>query len=59
MNYINQIIKFKYYLTKNKKLKKKKKIKINNNKYNYIIKIIKYYRILGLFPFKEIKILKI
>nr|QEM01900.1 hypothetical protein [Nephromyces sp. ex Molgula occidentalis] len=59
MNYTNQILNFQYYLTKNKKLKKKKNIKISNIKYKYIIKLIKYYRILGIFPFLENKFLKI
>nr|QEM01550.1 hypothetical protein [Nephromyces sp. ex Molgula occidentalis] len=59
MTFTKQALFFKSYLTKNQKLKKRKIIKINKKKYNYIIKFLKYYRFLGIFPFIDNKTLKI
>nr|QEM01841.1 hypothetical protein [Nephromyces sp. ex Molgula occidentalis] len=44
---------YKYYLFKNNNLKKKSLINIKNNKYKFIKKLIKYYRILGIYSFKN------
>nr|QEM01811.1 hypothetical protein [Nephromyces sp. ex Molgula occidentalis] len=50
---------YKHYLFKNTNLKKKDLIKLKNSKYKFIKKLIKYYRILGIYSFKSNNIVNI
>nr|QEM01580.1 hypothetical protein [Nephromyces sp. ex Molgula occidentalis] len=44
---------YKYYLYKNTNFKKKFILNIKQNKYKFLKKLVKIYRILGLYPFKN------
>nr|QEM01639.1 hypothetical protein [Nephromyces sp. ex Molgula occidentalis] len=43
---------YKFYLFKNTQLKKKSLLKLTTTKFKFIKKLIKYYRILGIYSFK-------